>query len=268
MSLKYLTFKVVDGVARVTLDRPDKLNALNYQMFCEIRKVQKMIRRDAQINAVILSGAGGHFSSGLDVRSVIKRPLQVVKLLFKWLPGNANLAQQVSVGWQRLPVPVIAVIQGHCYGGGMQIALGADMRYASPDADFSIMEAKWGLVPDMAGLVALRSLLPRDKALELTLTADIISAHSAQSLGLITRVSQNPMADAIQMATKLMRTSPDAAAAIKASIHRSWSAGVRTLQARESWYQIRLLLGKNSRIAALRQTREPDKPWQPRQNGW
>ena len=266
MSLKYVTFKVEEQVAFVTLNRPEKFNALNFEMFLEICTVQKLIRRDLSIRAVILSGAGGNFSSGLDVKSVMKQPMQAVRLLFKWLPGNANLAQQVSIGWQRMPVPVIAVLEGHCYGGGMQIALGADMRYASPDSDFSIMEAKWGLVPDMAGLATLRSILPRDKALELTLTAEVVPATQAAEFGLVTRVCDQPMAEAITMAGRIKQTSPDAAAAIKHSTHKSWLSGVRGLLARESWYQIRLLAGRNSKIAAKRQTKDPDKSWKQRQS--
>lgn len=266
MSLKYVTFKQEGGVATVVLNRPEKLNALNFQMFCELVKVQKRIRKDRSIRAVILTGAGGNFSSGLDIKSVMKAPLQAVKLLFKWLPGNANLAQQVSIGWQRLPVPVIAVLEGHCYGGGMQIALGADMRYVAKDSDFSIMEAKWGLVPDMAGLAALRSILPRDKALELTLTAEVLTADSAAALGLVTRVCDDPLAEANLLIGKLLQTSPDATAAIKASIHNNWLSGVRGLLARETWYQIRLLGGRNSKIAARRQTKDPDKAWSQRQS--
>ncbi|MCL1038460.1 crotonase/enoyl-CoA hydratase family protein [Shewanella submarina] len=266
MSLKYVTFEVKDQIAFVTLNRPEKFNALNFQMFLDICEAQRLIRRDSSIRAVILTGAGGNFSSGLDVKSVMKQPMQAVRLLFKWLPGNANLAQRVSIGWQRLPVPVIAVLEGHCFGGGMQIALGADMRYASPDSDFSIMEAKWGLVPDMAGLAMLRSILPRDKALELTLTAEILSAQQAAEYGLITRVYEQPGAEALAMADRIRQTSPDAAAAIKHSTHRSWLAGVRSLLARESWYQIRLLAGRNSKIAARRQTKDPGKAWSERQS--
>lgn len=221
-----------------------KMNAINYLMFSELDRAIKQIKSNRGVRAVILSGAGGNFSSGLDVKSVMSAPMQAVKLLFKGLPGNANLAQRVSLGWQNLPVPVIAVLEGCCYGGGMQIALGADVRIASHDCKLSIMEAKWGLVPDMAGLVALRQIMPKDQAMLLSLTAKVLESNEALTLGLVTQVSETPMEAAQQLAQQLMQTSPDAAAAIKLSINRSWTASVRSLLCRESISQIRLLLGK------------------------
>ena len=257
-----------NGIAFVSLNRPDKYNALNYELFNEIDRCIKKLARDKTLTAVVLFGEGGNFSSGLDVKSVMSSPLDAVKLLFKLLPGNANLAQRVSIGWRRLPVPVIAVLEGVCYGGGMQIVLGADFRIAAPDCKMSIMEAKWGLVPDMAGLAGLRELMPRDKALMLTMSADVISAEQALSMNLVTAVEEAPMAAATALATKLALTSPDANAAIKRSISNNWSATIRQLLRRESWYQIRLLLGKNRLIAALRQTKQPDKAYRNRQSGW
>ncbi|PHY61154.1 crotonase/enoyl-CoA hydratase family protein [Shewanella xiamenensis] len=259
---------VENGIANVVLNRPEKFNAINYLMFSELDKTIKRIKSDPRIRLVILSGAGGNFSSGLDVKSVMSAPMQAVKLLFKGLPGNANLAQRVSLGWQRLPVPVIAVLEGCCYGGGMQIALGADFRIASPDSKLSIMEAKWGLVPDMAGLVALRQIMPKDQAMLLSLTAKVLSGEEANTLGLVTQLSDNPVLSAQQLAEELLNTSPDAAAAIKLSINRSWTASVRALLCRESWSQVRLLLGKNRTIAAVRQLKDPTKPYKDRQSGW
>lgn len=263
-----VTLVIKDGIAFVTLNRPEKFNALNYEMFSEICRVQKQLARDRQVRVVILQGAQGHFSSGLDIKSVTSKPLQPLGLLAKWLPGNANLAQRVSIGWSRLPVPVIAAIEGYCYGGGMQIALGADFRFAAENAELSIMEAKWGLVPDMAGLVSLRGILPKDRALDLSMTARVINAGEAASLGLVTRVTAAPVDEAIAFAGELMTRSPDALAAIKGSIHRSWSGSIRRLLARESWYQARLLLGKNFAIAARRQQGKTDRDYKPRQKFW
>ena len=259
---------VENGIAYVRLNRPEKYNAINYLMFSELDKAIKSIKTDTRVRLVILSGAGSHFSSGLDVKSVMSAPMQAFKLLFKWLPGNANLAQRVSLGWQRLPVPVIAVLEGCCYGGGMQIALGADFRIASPDSKLSIMEAKWGLVPDMAGLVTLRQIMPKDQAMLLSLTAKVLSGEEAKNLGLVTQLSDNPMLSAQLLAQELLNTSPDAAAAIKLSINRSWTASIRALLCRESWSQVRLLLGKNRAIAATRQLKDPNKAYQDRQSGW
>jgi enoyl-CoA hydratase/carnithine racemase len=256
------------GIAYVTLSRPDKYNALNFDMFKAIDKAIKQLQQDKQLRLVILTGAGGNFSSGLDVKSLSKDPGKALNLLFKWLPGNANLAQRVSLGWQRLPVPVIAVIEGVCYGGGMQIVLGADIRIAADTAKLSIMEAKWGLVPDMAGLAGLRQLVSKDQALKLTYTAEVLNADVALSLGLVTEVAAEPMVRAKALAAQIMQTSPDACAAIKLSINRSWTTSLRSLLSRESLSQVRLLLGKNRLIAALRQTKDPQKPYRNRQSWW
>lgn len=268
MSTQCVKVTISDGIAYVQLNRPEKMNAINYLMFSELDRTIKKIQKNRAIRVVILSGAGGNFSSGLDVKSVMSAPMQAVKLLFKWLPGNANLAQRVSLGWQRLPVPVIAVLDGCCFGGGMQIALGADIRIATNDCQLSIMEAKWGLVPDMAGLVSLRQIMPKDQAMLLSLTAKVLSGEQAFALGLVTQLSEQPMAAAEQLARELIKTSPDATAAIKLSINRSWTTSVRSLLSRESLSQIRLLLGKNRTIAAVRQLKDPEKPYQDRQSGW
>jgi len=268
MEKALIKFTENNGIAHVCLNRPSKINALNVEMFAAIDQVIKQIRRNKQINVVILSGAEGHFCSGLDVKSMANSPTSALKLLFKWLPGNANLAQRVSIGWQRLPVPVIAVLEGCCYGGGTQIALGADIRIATPSCQLSIMEAKWGLVPDMAGLVALRQIMPKDKAMMLTYTAEILTAEQALKLGLVTQISDNAYECATALAQQIIRTSPDANAAIKRSINQSWNASVRSLLARESLSQIRLLLGKNRVIAAIKQTKNPDKAYRARQSWW
>lgn len=265
MARKFVQLKIIKQVAHVTLHRPDKYNALNFEMFKEIDSVINQLKRDRSIRAVILSGSEGNFSSGLDVKSVIQSPMQPIKLLLKCLPGNANLAQRVSIGWRRLPVPVISVIEGCCFGGGMQIALGTDIRIAHTDAKLSIMEAKWGLVPDMAGFVAVRELLTKDQAMLLTMTADVLSADDALTKGLLTEVVDAPMDRAIELVDALIKTSPDANAAIKHSINKSWSTSVRSVLSRESFSQIRLLLGKNRVIAAKRQTSDPDKAYIQRQ---
>ena len=162
MSNKIVTLNINNQIATVTLNRPNKLNALNFAMFVEIDKTIKRIKKDKDIRAVILKANGNDFCTGLDVASVMKQPFQVFKLLFKWLPGNQNLAQRVTLGWQSLSIPVIAQIHGRCWGGGMQIVLGADYRIAHTDSTYAIMEARWGLCPDMGASVQLAKLMPYD----------------------------------------------------------------------------------------------------------
>ncbi len=272
MSYQYLIYKKENSVAYVTFNRPDKINAMNFELFCEIDKVQKQIKKDRDIRVVILNGAGGNFSSGIDVRSMMGNSVNFAKIGVKLLPWGANLAQRVCIGWQRLPVPVIAVIEGVCFGAAMNVALGADMRYASADAKLGIMEVKWGMLPDMAGLDTLRGLLPKDIALELIYTGDEVSAKDAESYNLVTRVCEDPMADAETMAKKILNTSPDAAAAIKSSTHKSWNAPTWLLLTRETVYQIAMIMSKNWRIASLRNKAEAKAekkpPFVSRQRWW
>ena len=179
--------------------------------------------------------------------------MNVIKLLWKWLPGSSNLVQIVSTGWRHIPVPVIMVIQGRCWGGGLQIALGGDFRFASVDANFSIMEARWGLIPDMGGTIALREIIKVDDALKLAMTADEIDSHYAKSIGLISEVSDDPYRDALLFAEEICKRSPDAVSAVKKLYHKAWHSNDRAILAKESFFQWRMLLGKNQRIATKKQ---------------
>ncbi|MFT6389976.1 MAG: enoyl-CoA hydratase/carnithine racemase [Cellvibrionaceae bacterium] len=181
MSENLVNLSIEDGIASVTLDRPDKHNALNISMF---QAIYKTIKTNRHVRVVIVSGAGEKFCSGLDVKSMLANKSNVLKLLVKWLPGNANLAQRVSIGWRRLNVPVIMALHGKCWGGGMQIALGGDFRIASPDSSLSIMESRWGLIPDMGGTPALLECVSGDQAMKLAMTSEIVEASQALSIGL------------------------------------------------------------------------------------
>lgn len=248
-----VTLTIEQQIAYVTLNRAEKHNALDYPMFIAIRNTIKQLKANTHIRVVIVQGAGDDFCSGLDVKSVMKSPLTALKLLFKLNPFGANLAQYVSTGWRDVPCPVIAVIQGRCWGGGLQIALGADFRVAKPNAELSIMEARWGLIPDMGGTLAFKALLPLDQAKWLAMTAEQISAEKALNLGLVTHVSTEPLATAQQMAQQLIQGSPDAQAAVKKLYNLSWFSSAGKALWRESWYQIKVLLGKNQKIAVQRQ---------------
>jgi enoyl-CoA hydratase/carnithine racemase len=251
-----------DGVVHVRLNRPDKHNALDLPMFQAIDAVARDLRKDRSVRAVILSGDGIDFCSGLDVKSVLSDRKAAVKLLWKWLPWQANLAQRVSVGWRRLPVPVLAALHGRCWGGGLQIALGADIRIAHPDCSLSIMEGRWGLIPDMGGTLALRENMARDRALEWAMTAEELEARQAFEAGLITAVEDDPVAHCAALAKTLTQRSPDALAAAKRLYLKSWGQSGRIL-ARESWYQLRILAGANQGIAT-RRARGSEAPFRPR----
>jgi enoyl-CoA hydratase/carnithine racemase len=236
-----ITLTVANQVARVCLNRPDKRNALDLEMFQAIAAIQKTLRKMHELRAVVLCGAGIDFCSGLDVKSAMHDRRGMVRLLWKWLPWRDNLAQRAGVGWRELPAPVIAALQGRCWGGGLQIALGADFRIAAPDASLSIMESRWGLIPDMGGTLALRELIGRDQAMQLAMTAEEISGERALELGLVTALGHDPLATAEAFAAQLAERPADAVKSVKRLYRKSWSGGSGTALARETAYQIRVL---------------------------
>jgi enoyl-CoA hydratase/carnithine racemase len=258
MDEKRVTLLIENDIAFVTLNRAAKRNALDMTMFKAIDRVSHQLKRDRNIRAVIVQASGEDFCSGLDLKSVMGKKSSVVSLLAKWLPGQANRAQRVSYNWRKIPVPVIMVIQGRCWGGGLQIALGADFRFATPAASFSIMEGKWGLIPDMGGNLVLRELVSKDVALKLVMTAEIISAQTALDYGLITGISDDPLQQAMQLSGQIAQRSPDAVAAVKKLYHHNWFKAEWRMLAKESYYQLKILLGKNQNQAVKKQS-SPEK---------
>ena len=260
-----LTLAKRNNIAYVTLNRPEKRNALDMAMFKAIDKVSRQLRKDRHIRAVIVQGAGEDFCSGLDIKSVMQDKSAVLSLLRKWLPGKANLAQRVSYNWRQIPVPVIMVLQGRCWGGGLQIALGADFRYATPGSSLSIMEGKWGLIPDMAGNLALREVVAKDVAMRLSMTAEVIDAQTARDIGLITGISEEPLKTAEKLAAQISERSPDSVAAVKKLYQQNWFRPDWWMLAKESYYQVRILLGKNQAKAVKKQLKpESESEYLPR----
>lgn len=211
--------KLAKGVRVVRLNRPEKLNALNMDMFRGIRDAALELASSNEVRAVVVSGSGRAFCAGLDVRGASPS-----ELLARDESIGCNLAQSVSFLWRRVQAPVICAVHGVCFGGGFQIALGADIRVASAKAKFSVMEAKWGLIPDMGITVsALPQTIPRDKAKELTFTGRVFDADEALSLGLVTQVVEDSESVALEMAQKLASTqSPDALRAAKRLLDASY----------------------------------------------
>lgn len=253
MTENCVTLDSADGIAFVTLNRAEKRNALDLAMFRAIDRISRQLRTDRAIRAVIVKANGEDFCSGLDINSVLSQRSSALALLAKWWPGKANLAQRVSCNWRKIPVPVIMVIHGRCWGGGLQIALGADFRFASPDASFSIMEGKWGLIPDMGGNLALRELVSKDVALRLAMSAEVISARTALDYGLISEISDDPLQRARQFAGVISERSPDAVAAVKKLYQQNWFGSEWRMLAKESYYQLRILLGNNQNRAVKKQ---------------
>jgi enoyl-CoA hydratase/carnithine racemase len=213
---------VADGVAEVRLNRPDKMNALDPGMFDGLLAAAERLGGDASLRAVVLHGEGRAFCAGLDMASFAAMGGgNGIKGLAPRTHGIANRFQYAAWAWRELPVPVIAAVHGIAYGGGLQIALGADMRYAAPGTKFSVMEIKWGLVPDMAGTQVLRHLMRDDVIRDLTFTGRVVEADEALSLGLVTRVIDDPLAAARAAAAEIAGKSPDAMRAAKRLLNRA-----------------------------------------------
>jgi len=240
----------IDGpIALVTLNRADKLNALDFAMFDALAAAGRRLSREKSVRAVVLHGDGRAFCAGLDFAGVGKEPRRMFTSFIRLPWRKTNLFQEVSWAWRELPMPVIAVIHGVCYGGGLQIALGADFRIAAPDADLSVMEAKWGLIPDMAGSVTLTELLPLDVAKRLAMTGEHFDGRRALELGLVTEVAEDPLAAARALAIHLAEFSPDAVAATKRVLDGAWHAKPARAFSTERGLQFRLLRGANHKIA-------------------
>lgn len=224
MSEPRVTVTVADHVATVTMIRGEKHNALDAHMFVGLRDAAAAVAADASVRAVVLHGEGKSFCSGLDVASFMggDSPISMDQLVDRGT-NRANLAQQVCTDWIDLRVPVIAAIHGNCFGGGMQIALGADIRIAAPDAKLSVMEIKWGLIPDMGITQTLPRLLPIDVAKELTFTGRQVSGEEAASLGLVTRTAEDPLAAAQALAAEIASKSPSAVQDAKRLYDATWS---------------------------------------------
>ncbi len=241
--------EIRDRIAYVTLNRPDKRNGLDLPMLRALVGAAAQVAADPSVRAVILAGAGPAFSAGLDFVSVGRDPRGFLRAALK-LPGQStNLFQRACWAWRELPVPVVAVLHGHCFGGGLQLALACDFRFSTPDCELSVMEGRWGLIPDMTGSVTLRELVPMDVAKRLTMTAELFDGRQAAQWGLVTGVSDRPLADAQALAGQLLARSPDALALTKRLLHTTWHRSPRRAFWTETWLQARLLRGANHRIA-------------------
>ena len=207
----------------VTLNNPKRHNALTFEMFNAIADTAEKLMGKASVRAVVIKGEGKSFCSGLDVPSFAKSPANGLKLLQR--PHKtpvSNLAQDVGYLWRQCPFPVIASLHGRCYGGGLQIALGADFRFSSKDCEFSIMEAKWGIIPDMSGTVSLRDVGRLDWIKELAMTGRVIGAEEAEKVGFVSRVVQDPLEEAMKVARELSGRSPDSVALTKRLFQETW----------------------------------------------
>jgi enoyl-CoA hydratase/carnithine racemase len=245
---------IEDGIAEVRLTRPDKMNALDPAMFEAIVSAGEQLRNDRGVRAVVLSGVGRAFCAGLDVERIMAaargEPILPFTDLTKRTHGIANFAQHLVWLWRELPVPVIAAVHGIAYGGGFQLALGADLRYAAPETRFAVIETKWGLVPDMAGTVLMRNLARDDIVRELTYTARVFSAKEALAHGFVTRIADDPRAAALASARDIASRSPDAIRAAKRLLNLAMDCDAATGLAAETAEQS-MLLGTPNNVESV-----------------
>lgn len=256
-----VAISIDDHIATVTLNRPEKANAVSLEMFDALLAAGRELSGNRSVRAVVLTGAGDNFCAGIDI-SIFRDPsFRFDESALAPLDDTpANRFQAAAYVWRELPVPVICAIKGVAFGAGLQIALGADLRYARPDAQLSIMEIKWGIVPDMAITTTLRDLLPADRVKELAWTGRVISGAEAHAMGLVTAVQDDPMAAAMEMAAAIRVKSPDAIRAMKRLFNTAWRLSESESLALEAKLQSGVLGGKNQLEAVMAnvQKRMPD----------
>jgi enoyl-CoA hydratase/carnithine racemase len=242
--------EIADHVATVTLTRPEKHNALDVAMFEAITAAAERVAVEPGVRAVVLCGEGPSFCSGLDVAGVMASQPGSDDLMAPLREPVPNWFQRAAHRWLEVPVPVIAAIHGHCLGGGLQIALAADVRFATADAKLSVLEVKWGLIPDMAITRTLPRLVGIDVAKELAFTGRILSGSEAHELGLVTHVADDPLRAARALADEIAGRSPDAVRAMKRLFDESWTGSAEETLRLEAELQLGLL-GTPNQLAAV-----------------
>lgn len=254
---------IENGVADVRLNRADKMNALDADMFTAIAETGARLKRDQNLRAVVLSGEGRAFCAGLDVERMAAVANGDALLPFAGLDrrthGVANFVQHIVWLWREMPVPVIAAVHGIAVGGGFQLALGADMRYVAPGTRLGIIEAKWGLVPDMAGTQLMRHLAREDVVRELAYSARVFSAEQAIAYGLATRLEADPRTAALTTAREIASLSPHAIRAAKRLFNQAVSRDACEGLAAETSEQ-KALLGSANQVEAVRANIEKRMP--------
>ncbi|HBX01516.1 MAG: enoyl-CoA hydratase [Gammaproteobacteria bacterium] len=265
MSSDLVTIDIQNGIADVRLNREEKYNALSQDMFDAIIEAGQALASADDVSAVVLSGNGRGFCAGLDMASFAsmsdgpRKPKSDTDSLLAKDERPENRAQRPAMVWKQLPMPVISSLHGVVFGGGCQIALGTDIRIAAPDIKMSIMEIKWGLVPDMSITQTLRDIMPMDVAKELTFTGRILNGEQAKEVGLVTRVANDPLAAAMELAEEIAGKNPDAVRAGKALYEQAWHADARTGLELEAALQAQLI-GTANQIEAVKANFEKRAP--------
>ena len=254
MTEQRVTVEISNGVADVRMNRPGKRNALDGAMFAGLVTAGERLKSEPGVRAVVLSGAGPDFCAGLDFGSfAAMRDGERLSALVELPPGTGPAraaGQRAAYVWTEIPVPVIAAVTGNALGGGLQIALGADIRIVAPDARMSVLEIRWGLVPDMTGSQLLPELVGRDVAKELTFSGRVVRGEEAVALGLATRVDPDPHKAALELARIIADRSPDAIRAAKRLLDLAGRVGLEVGFAAEQ-QEIGALIGSPNQAEAV-----------------
>lgn len=250
-----VTISVDGGVADVRLNRAEKLNALDAAMFEALIDAGEALKADASVRAVVLSGEGRAFCAGLDLASfqaMASGPDRVLGDVAKSPSyGTAQAkGQQAVYVWREIPAPVIAAVTGHALGGGFQLALGADLRYVHPGAQMSVLEIRWGLIPDMCGTQLLPQLVGLEVAKELTFSGRMVTGEEAVRLGLASRLTETPRDDALATAHEYAAKSPQALRDGKALLNLAGTVPLSEGFAAEQ-RSIRALIGTPNQVEAV-----------------
>jgi enoyl-CoA hydratase/carnithine racemase len=264
-----ISVDVREGVADVRLKRADKMNALDDAMFGALVATGEELKTRKGLRAVVLSGDGRAFCAGLDTRNFGQMASGTHRVNLEKItgsntatartPGGANRAQQAVMVWREIPVPVIAAVHGVAFGGGFQLCLGADMRFVAPDAKLSVMEVKWGLVPDMGGFVLMRGLVRDDIARELVFSGRVFSGEEALGLGLATRVCNDSRSEALAFAKDVAARSPDAIRAAKRLFALAAEADQQAILLGETTEQVKLI-GSPNQVEAVKANMDKRAP--------
>ncbi|MDN6275953.1 crotonase/enoyl-CoA hydratase family protein [Psychrobacter sp.] len=236
-----------DNILTVTLNRPHKKNAMSFKVVEELIALAGRVKKDKTVRAVILNGAEETFCAGIDLGD-LNHPKNQVFAAWELLKPWQSSFQRVCLVWRDVPVPVIAVLEGYCIGAGLQLALACDVRISHPDCKLSIMEAKWGLVPDMGLTQSALGVVREDVLKELAMTARIIDASEAKELGLVSHCSESPLEQAQTLAAEFSERSPDAVLASKRVINAMHHQSAITLYKEKMW-QLKMMLGRNRKLA-------------------
>jgi enoyl-CoA hydratase/carnithine racemase len=248
---------IQNGVADVRLVRTDKMNALDNAMFEALAETGERLKAEAGVRAVVLSGDGRAFCAGLDMGNFQQmasgegRRTSGSLVQTPRTEGGSNRAQHVCMVWREIPVPVIAAVHGVAFGGGFQLALGADIRFVTSDVKMAVLEIKWGLIPDMAGMVLMQGLVRDDVARELTWTGRIFGGEEAVSMGLATRVCADPRAEALALAAEIAGKNPHAIRAGKRLLNLARGGDQHAILLAESQEQAALIGSKNQVEAVM-----------------